>query len=258
MTSGWAAGMQSISVRSARGGAIAAALCLCFAPLVLCLLLVGRRATRTGDGGFLERCSGLSRRWRKRLSACARGVARCTALLLPLQVEPPSRDASLDRGLRSAQTTRLRMVRQRKKNAIPELRSSAQGDLWRLYRANPRTTDQTITAVVPPLPLLSLPKSSALAVPRLRSSASLMPKPLPGLAAGPRGMRSSERSGWQRRGCSSWAGGLGGAATLIRRRPPRHPAAPHALAAGRRDAGAAVVVRTSEPSRRWSNTHTHP
>ena len=38
-------------------------------------------------------------------------------------------------------------------------------------------------------------------------NASLMPKPLPGLAAGPRGMRSSERSGWQRRGCSSWAGG---------------------------------------------------
>ena len=86
--------MQSISVRSARG-AIAAARFVALASLssaAHCSLAAVRSA---GDGGFLERCSSLSRRWRKRLSACARGVARCTALLLPLQVEPPSLDPPL-------------------------------------------------------------------------------------------------------------------------------------------------------------------
>ena len=87
--------MQSISVRSARGGAIAAAAAVRQASLSTAAHCSLAAVRSTGDGGFLERCSGLSRRWRKRLSACARGVARCTALLLPLQVEPPSQDALL-------------------------------------------------------------------------------------------------------------------------------------------------------------------
>ena len=87
--------MQSISVRSARGGAIAAAAAVRQASLSTAAHCSLAAVRSTGDGGFLERCSGLSRRWRKRLSACARGVARCTALLLPLQVEPPSLDPPL-------------------------------------------------------------------------------------------------------------------------------------------------------------------
>jgi len=46
-----------------------------------------------------------------------------------------------------------------KRNAAKPVEISAQADFARLNRANPRTTDQTVTAVVPPLPLLSVPKS---------------------------------------------------------------------------------------------------
>ena len=56
-----------------------------------------------------------------------------------------------------------------KRNAAKPVEISAQADFARLNRANPRTTDQTVTAVVPPLPFLSAPKSSAPRVPRLRS-----------------------------------------------------------------------------------------
>ena len=169
--------MQSISVRSARGGAIAAAAAVRQASLSTAAHCSLAAVRSTGDGGFLERCSGLSRRWRKRLSACARGVARCTALLLPLQVEPPSLDPSLAQRSCEGSNDRNTHGDVAKRNAAKPVEISAQADFARLNRANPRTTDQTVTAVVPPLPLLSAPKSSAPRVPRLRSSASLCRSP---------------------------------------------------------------------------------
>ena len=104
MTSGWAAGMQSISVRSARG-AIAAALCCTVLECLLTALAVPRS---TGDDAFSERCASLSRRWRKRLSACALASSpHC--LLCCLSKWSLGLDALFDRAFRSAQTTTLRM-----------------------------------------------------------------------------------------------------------------------------------------------------
>ena len=88
--------MQSISVRSARG-AIAAArfVALCTASLSSCAAHCSFAAVRrAGDAGCLERCSSVSRRWRKHL--CVRSAAsleHCSLLLL--QVEPRSLDPSL-------------------------------------------------------------------------------------------------------------------------------------------------------------------
>ena len=91
-------------------------------------------------------------------AACPR-AASLALWLLPLKVEPPSLDPSL--GQRSCEGSNDRNTHGdvAKRNAAKPVEISAQADFARLNRANPRTTDQTVTAVVPPLPLLSLPKS---------------------------------------------------------------------------------------------------
>ena len=108
------------SWRRHRCGAFVALLCTALAPFEYCCSLAA--VQRTGDGGFLERCADVSRRWRKRLPACSRGVARCTAAPCCFSKwSLRARDASLWWGVRSAQTTGLRMGKGEKKLQNPNL-----------------------------------------------------------------------------------------------------------------------------------------
>ena len=103
MTSGWAAGMQSISIISARGGAIAAALCC---SLSACSLLWPSR-----EAPVMMPSRSAARACRvDGVSACLRALSRPRRTASSAAASPSGAlDALFDRAFRSAQTTTLRM-----------------------------------------------------------------------------------------------------------------------------------------------------
>ena len=152
-------------------------------------------AQRTGDGGFLERCADVSRRWRKRLSARSRGVARCTALLLLSPSGASHLDPSLSSAVARAQMTTLRTERSRKNLQKPatliRLKTGLRAHLFVCAGA----LDLHIAAGRASCYFLAACEATRSADPLARSTAALLVSALPAAPAPWRGRLMATRHG---------------------------------------------------------------